>query len=80
MRIKVRYFGQFRDITGLVEELLETGDDVTVKELREQVRARYPRIRDKREVLVAVNNSFVSLDTVITPCDDVAFFPPVSGG
>ena len=80
MRIKVTYYGQFRDITGLNEEEIEAKDGVTVVELRDQVREKYPRIAAKREVLVAINNSFTSLETVIKPDDKVAFFPPVSGG
>ena len=80
MRIKVTYYGQFRDITGLNEEEMETKDGVTVVELRDQVREKYPRIAEKREVLVAINNSFVPLETVVKQDDKVAFFPPVSGG
>lgn len=80
MKIRVTYYGQFRDITGLKEEDLETKDGVTVVELRDQVREKYPRIAEKREVLVAINNSFASLETVIKHDDKVAFFPPVSGG
>ena len=80
MRIKVTYYGQFRDITGLNEEEIEAKDGVTVVELRDQVREKYPRIVAKREILVAINNSFTSLETVIKQDDKVAFFPPVSGG
>ena len=80
MRIKVTYYGQFRDITGLNEEELEAKDGVTVVELRDQVREKYPRIAEKREVLVAINNSFAPLETVVKRDDKVAFFPPVSGG
>jgi molybdopterin synthase sulfur carrier subunit len=80
VKIKISYFGQFRDITGLIEEEIETKDGVTVEELRDQIREKYPRIAAKREVLVAVNSSFALLDTVINPEDKVAFFPPVSGG
>jgi molybdopterin synthase sulfur carrier subunit len=80
MRIKIRYYGQFRDITGLTEEEVATKDGVTVVELRDQIREKYPRIAAKREVLVAVNSSFAPLDTIINPEDKVAFFPPVSGG
>ena len=80
MKIKISYFGQFRDITGLTEEEIETKDGVTVVELRDQIREKYPRIAAKREVLVAVNSSFAPLDTVIKTEDKVAFFPPVSGG
>ncbi len=80
MRIKVTYYGQFRDITGLNEEEIEVKVGITVVELRDQVREKYPRIAEKREVLVAINNSFASLETVIKQDDKVAFFPPVSGG
>ena len=80
MKIKVTYYGQFKDITGVSEEEIETKDGVTVVELREQVREKYPRIASKREVLVAINNTFTPLETVIKQDDNVAFFPPVSGG
>ncbi len=80
MRIKVTYYGQFRDITGLNEEEMETKNGVTVVELRDQVREKYPRIAEKREILVAINNSFAPLETVVKQDDKVAFFPPVSGG
>lgn len=80
MKIKIRYFGQFRDFTGKQEEVLETKKGITVKEIREQIRDIYPKIATKNEVLVAVNGSFVSLDQVILETDEVAFFPPVSGG
>ena len=80
MKIKVTYFGQFRDITGVKEEEIETKDGVTVVELRDQVREKYAGIAAKDEVLVAINNSFAALETVVKEEDKVAFFPPVSGG
>ncbi|MFA9496364.1 MAG: MoaD/ThiS family protein [Candidatus Bathyarchaeota archaeon] len=80
MRIKVTYYGQFRDITGLDEEEIEAKVGVTVVELRDQVREKYPRIAEKREILVAINNSFAPLETVVKQDDKVTFFPPVSGG
>jgi molybdopterin synthase sulfur carrier subunit len=80
MKVKIRYFGQFRDLAGKQEEFLETKNGITVKELREQIREIYPKIAAKNEVLVAVNGSFGTLDQVISETDEVAFFPPVSGG
>ncbi|MBC8462825.1 molybdopterin converting factor subunit 1 [Candidatus Bathyarchaeota archaeon] len=80
MKIKVTYFGQFRDITGVKEEEIEAKDGVTVVELRDQVRNKYAGIAAKEEVLVAINNSFALLETVVKKDDQVAFFPPVSGG
>jgi molybdopterin synthase sulfur carrier subunit len=80
MKVKIRYFGQFRDFTGKQEEVIETKEGITVKKIREQIRDMYPKIGAKNEVLVAVNGSFGSLDQVILETDEVAFFPPVSGG
>jgi len=40
VRIKVTYYGQFRDITGLNEEEIEAKVGVTVVELRDQVREK----------------------------------------
>ncbi|MCB2171526.1 molybdopterin converting factor subunit 1 [archaeon] len=80
MEINVRYFGQFRDFTGKREESLEVADGITVEAIREHVRGIYPKIAAKEQVLVAVNGNFGPLDQVINESDEVAFFPPVSGG
>ena len=80
MKVKIRYFGQFRDFAGKREEVVETKKGITVREIREQIQDMYPKIGAKNEVLVAVNGSFGSLDQVILETDEVAFYPPVSGG
>jgi sulfur-carrier protein len=80
MRVRVRYYASFRDMTGKTEEWLEVPEGLTVQGIREHVRGLYEKIAKKDQVLVAVNGSFTSLDRVIEEGDDVAFFPPVSGG
>ncbi|MFH2110081.1 MAG: MoaD/ThiS family protein [Candidatus Bathyarchaeota archaeon] len=80
MRIRVRYYASFRDMTGKVEEWLEVPEGITVLGIRDHVRGLYDKIAGKDQVLVAVNGSFTALDRVIAEGDDVAFFPPVSGG
>ncbi|MCW4050453.1 MAG: molybdopterin converting factor subunit 1 [Candidatus Bathyarchaeota archaeon] len=80
MKIKVKYYASFRDMTGKNEEVLEVKDGITVKGIRDHVRGIYEKIAQKEQVLVAVNGTFTQLDEVIKEGDDVAFFPPVSGG
>ena len=80
MKVNIRYFGQFRDFTGKREEVLEVKKGITVMEIRDHVRELYPKIAAKDEVLVAVNGNFGGLDDIIVETDEVAFFPPVSGG
>lgn len=76
----MKYFASFRDITGRREESMEVPDGVTVEGLREYVKGLYERMADRDQVLVAVNGAFVPLETVVVEGDEVAFFPPVSGG
>jgi len=80
VRVRVKYFASFRDMTGKTLETLEVPEGVTVEGLREHVKGLYEKIARKDQVLVAVNGAFVPLDTVVREGDDVAFFPPVSGG
>jgi molybdopterin synthase sulfur carrier subunit len=80
VRVRVRYYASFRDMTGKAEEWLVVPEGITVQGIRDHVRGLYEKIARKDQVLVAVNGSFTALDRVIEEWDDVAFFPPVSGG
>jgi molybdopterin synthase sulfur carrier subunit len=80
VRVKVRYYASFRDITGKAEEWLEVPEAITVRGIKEHIGGLYEKISRKDQVLVAVNGSFTSLDRVIVEGDEVALFPPVSGG
>jgi len=80
VRVRVRYYASFRDVTGKQEEWLEVPKGITVQGIREHVRGLYESIARKEQVLVAVNGAFPALESVIKEGDDVAFFPPVSGG
>ena len=80
MRVRVRYYASFRDVTGKAEECLEVPEGITVQGIREHVRGLHEGIARREQVLVAVNGAFPALERVIEEGDDVAFFPPVSGG
>jgi molybdopterin synthase sulfur carrier subunit len=80
VRVRVKYFASFRDMIGKTGETLEVPEGVTVERLREHVKGLYEKIAKRDQVLVAVNGVFVPLETAVREGDDVAFFPPVSGG
>ena len=80
MKVRVKYFASFRDLTGKKEESLEVPEGVTVEGLREHVKGLYSKMAGEEQVLVAVNGVFMPLETMVREGDDVAFFPPVSGG
>ncbi len=77
----MRYFASIREWTGLKEEELDIPDGVTAETLKDIVQTRHRKL-DLQEggILVAVNGSFIEPTRVIKQGDEVALFPPVSGG
>ncbi len=81
MRLRVRYFASIREWTRLREEEMELPDGSTAEQLKWEVERRHDK-RDSPEgaILVAVNGGFVEPTRVLSEGDEVALFPPVSGG
>ncbi|MBV1882285.1 MAG: molybdopterin converting factor subunit 1 [Pseudomonadales bacterium] len=82
--IKVLYFARIREALGQDEEKIPFDSFVNVRELKAQLMARggvwETTLGDKKGVLVAVNQEMASLDYTLDDGDEVAFFPPVTGG
>ena len=79
MTVTVKYFASLREQLGRSEELLEIGEKaVTVSELWQQVVGNKQTL--PANILTAVNMEYVKPDTRIKDGDEVAFFPPVTGG
>ena len=83
--VTVLYFARLREVLGRdVERLsLPAGVD-TVGALRELLRARggawEVELAAAKPVRVAVNQTMARLDSAVGPGDEIAFFPPVTGG
>jgi molybdopterin synthase sulfur carrier subunit len=77
MDIKVRFFASLRDKMGRAEEKVSFDkDEATIAEL-------WGKLSDTPmpdSILVAVNMEYTDSAHVIKPGDEVAFFPPVTGG
>jgi molybdopterin synthase catalytic subunit/molybdopterin synthase sulfur carrier subunit len=80
VRIKVRYFASIRDWTGLKEETLEVPEGCTADQLRRIVVSKHNKLEIEDTLLVAVEGAFVDRNRVLNPLEEVALFPPVSGG
>jgi molybdopterin synthase sulfur carrier subunit len=83
--MKLLYFAWVRQRIGIAEESFELPGDVTsVRHLVTFLIARgnnySEAFKDLDRVRVAVNQEHVNLDHKIAPGDEVAFFPPVTGG
>jgi molybdopterin synthase sulfur carrier subunit len=77
MSIKIRYFASLKDISGVSEQDVGFTEGMTVKELWARVHNGKPL---PLNILVAINMDYAGLDSIINDNDEVAFFPPVTGG
>lgn len=82
--IELRYFARFREELGLEAEALEIEGEPTLEDLLAELRDRggpwaWLFAPDQR-VMMAVNQEVADLATSVKDGDEVAFFPPVTGG
>ena len=83
MQITVKYFASLRERIGQAEERLDVSDHLTVGKLWERVLAGSLEAAARGEndaILAAVNHDYVEHDYELKDGDEVAFFPPVTGG
>jgi len=84
MKVTVRYFALLRERIGRESEELDWDDaEPTVGRLRGYLADRAPALGAVLRggtLLVAVNREYAAADTVLRDGDEVALFPPVTGG
>lgn len=81
--IKVVFFASVREAIGTPELAVEAGDITTVAGVIEALSGRGEAFKDAltaENLLVAVNQTMVPPTHRVTDGDEVAFFPPVTGG
>ncbi len=83
--LTVLYFAWLRERTGSAQEDLPMPDGVgTVADLMDYLSSRDARhaaaFRDRTTIRCAVNQEFAHPSSPVGPGDEVAFFPPVTGG
>ena len=80
--IKVLFFAQVRELVGTDSLTLDSAPG-TVEGLRQQLAARGDRwalALEEGKLLAAVNQTLVEAAHPVADGDEVAFFPPVTGG
>lgn len=83
--MRVLYFALLRERVGMAEETVSPPDGVrTVAELIAWLRGRSEQheaaLANSALVRVAVNQDYAQPGDPVRPGDEIAFFPPVTGG
>ena len=81
----IKYFSWIKEHIGKSEEQIELPDHIkNVDELinyLNDIHEKYNLIFHKKELIkIAVNKTYSSFETNINDNDEIAFFPPVTGG
>ncbi|MFT6925616.1 MAG: molybdopterin synthase sulfur carrier subunit [Psychromonas sp.] len=81
--IKVLFFAQIRDQLGVSELEVPSAENNDLTTLLSNLKLRdnnYLSVLSKSTLMVAVNQTMCSHNTALSSGDEVAFFPPVTGG
>jgi molybdopterin synthase catalytic subunit len=81
MNVRVQFYSQLRDLSGVAELDVDLAERSTVRELLENIYEQKPALRaHDKSILVGAGIEFVDRDYVIQPGDEISIMPPVQGG
>ncbi|MBL7692316.1 MAG: MoaD/ThiS family protein [Flavipsychrobacter sp.] len=73
-------FGIVKEITGSPVVSVTITSQITAGELMQQLISLYPELSKLRSIAIAINGVYANTDAIISPGDELAIIPPVSGG
>lgn len=80
-KIKVKLFAVLKEAVGKKEIIIAVPTGATVKMLKNKILQEYPSLDSySNKFILSVNLKVATGDTIITPRDEIAILPPVSGG
>ena len=77
MKIKVKLFASLRESLGYSERDMDISDGQTLNDVWKQI---IGNSEQPDEVLMAINMNYANPGVMVKDGDEVAFFPPVTGG
>ncbi|TCO83415.1 molybdopterin synthase sulfur carrier subunit [Plasticicumulans lactativorans] len=77
MSIRIRYFASLRDRLERDADQLEVDEPLAVGEVWQRLNPDLPL---PPQTLAALNHEYAGLDAPVRDGDELAFFPPVTGG
>lgn len=81
--MKIIYFAWIKDITNFHEERLDSNEIKNLDNLKKYIISKYPDLKkhlDKEILRFAVNQEYIVENIDLKKDDEIAVFPPVSGG
>jgi len=79
MKVEVRFFARCREIVGEKQKEVEIEEGMRIKDIIDRLIKEYPELK-KVKLIVSLNRKYADLEEKLKNKDEVAVFPPVSGG
>jgi len=81
MKITIRMFGRYKDITGKDQITLDISAGNTLRDVVDTFVKQYPATeKDKNRMMMSKNKMYASFDTTVNEGDEISLFPPVVSG
>ena len=80
MKVTILAFGIAREICGARQFEFEAPEGCTSSRLKALLFETYPAFQQLANLAIAVNETYAQEDLTISPNDEIALIPPVSGG
>ena len=83
--MKILYFAKIKEVIGKSEDSITINEQTTVKDIFEKLKiineSYKLAFQDLKNIKCSVNCNYIdSFQTKVTNNDEIAFFPPVTGG
>ena len=81
--MKIKYFAWLKDITNSESETFDDINIDDINKLKKYIVKKYPDLKkhiDKDVLRIAVNQEYIVENISLNTNDEIAIFPPVSGG
>jgi molybdopterin synthase sulfur carrier subunit len=79
--VTIKFFASYREMLGEDQILLDVDEGFTIGDVLDMLKERYPALKEQGYMpLTACNLKHVSKRHLLSDGDEVAIFPPVSGG
>jgi len=78
--MKILYFASLKENLNTSDEDLDFKSPVKISTIKKELIQKYGEHHFPKNILCSVNQEIASEDTLVNEADEVAFFPPVTGG
>ena len=78
--MKILYFASLKENLKTAHDEINVASPVSISSIKKQLIEKYGERHFPDNILCAVNHEMVNESTKVCESDEVAFFPPVTGG